>query len=183
MVFGRIYTLRSHQTTDIYIGSTTQILCKRLANHRVNYKMFINDKYHYVTSFEIIQHKDAYIELLFEGEFQSKNDLERKEGEYIREMECVNKRIEGRTPQERYEDNKEHFVEYKHNWYLQNKQITLERASNRYENNREHILKQHQKKYNCDCGSVVGVYYKAKHERSQKHQLFIKSLCSEGNSS
>ena len=115
MVYGRVYSIRSHQTTDIYIGSTTQILCKRMSDHRSNYKKYLNGTFDYVSSFEILQYKDCYIELLFEGEFESKNALDRKEGEYQREMNCVNKNIAGRTPKERYEENKEKLLQKKKN--------------------------------------------------------------------
>ena len=78
MVYGRIYSIRSHQTTDIYIGSTTQILCKRLADHRREHKRFLEKNIKYVSSFKILEHGDAYIELLFEGELESRNSLEKK---------------------------------------------------------------------------------------------------------
>ena len=31
---GKIYCIRSHQTDNIYIGSTTQKLCVRMAEHK-----------------------------------------------------------------------------------------------------------------------------------------------------
>jgi hypothetical protein len=107
MVFGRVYSIRSHQTSDIYIGSTTQILCKRLSDHRRTYKSYLNGICGYVSSYEILPYEDAYIELIFEGEFESKYALMKKEGEYIREMDCVNKVIPGRTKQEYRDEHKD----------------------------------------------------------------------------
>ena len=126
MVFGRAYAIRSHQTKDLYIGSTTQTLSMRMARHRCVYKRYLNQAYHYVTSFEILQY-ESYIELLFKGEFESKDELRKKEVEYIREMECVNRCVAGRTQQEYYEENKESIAEYKHLHYEANKLHLVEK--------------------------------------------------------
>ena len=107
MVYGRVYTIRSHQTSDIYIGSTTQTLSMRMCKHRHDYKKYLNKTCHYITSFEIIKYDDAYIELLFEGDVESKDTLRKKEGEYIRNMECVNRCIAGRTDKEYTDEHKE----------------------------------------------------------------------------
>jgi hypothetical protein len=104
---GFIYIIRSHQTDDVYYGSTTQMLCKRMASHRGNYKLWLNEKYRHNRSFDILKFDDAYIELVEEIEFQNKQELSAREGHYIRENNCVNKRIEGRTTQQYYLDNKD----------------------------------------------------------------------------
>ena len=148
MVYGRVYSIRSHQTTDIYIGSTTQTLSQRMTDHRKNYKQYLDKKKNYITSYEIIQYEDAYIELLFEGEFESKNALERKEGNYIREMNCVNKIIAGRTPKEWREDNKDHVAEHMTQYREENKtQIAehtkniMKNTKNKYQNINSNITK------------------------------------------
>ena len=35
---GKIYCIRNTIDDDIYVGSTTQLLCKRMAGHRNNMK-------------------------------------------------------------------------------------------------------------------------------------------------
>ena len=90
---GYIYSIRSHQTPNIYIGSTIQILCKRMSQHKREYK----NQQKYCSSFEIIQYEDAYIELIEIVEFNEKTELFAREGHYIRTMECINKLIMGRT--------------------------------------------------------------------------------------
>ena len=37
----------------------------------------------YITLFELVKYEDSYIELLFEGEFESKQELQKKEKENI----------------------------------------------------------------------------------------------------
>ena len=87
MVFGHVYSIRTHQTTDIYIGSTTQPLSKRMVNHRTDYKNYLDGKYHYVSSYEILKHGDAYIELIYEGEFESKSEMQNAK---VRKLEKQN---------------------------------------------------------------------------------------------
>ena len=59
-----IYTIRSPHTEKFYIGSTTQKLCKRFANHKSHYNAYVNNTGNYITSFKIIEFGDSYIELL-----------------------------------------------------------------------------------------------------------------------
>jgi hypothetical protein len=47
---GYIYAIRSHQTSEIYIGSTTQMLCNRMTGHRRNCKRWKNKKTNYERS-------------------------------------------------------------------------------------------------------------------------------------
>lgn len=110
---GKIYTIRSHQTDLFYIGSTTQPLAKRLYEHKSNYKRFLNNIGHFVTSFEIVKFEDAYIELLEEYPCENKNQLHRREGELIRANDCVNKVIAGRTLREWAEENADKLKEYR----------------------------------------------------------------------
>ena len=110
---GKIYALRSHETDDIYIGSTAQkLLSTRLGGHKRNYKRWLNGKDNYTTSFELIKYDDCYIELLQEYPCENRHQLCKKEGEYIRKMNCVNKLIAGRTNREWHQDNKENIQEY-----------------------------------------------------------------------
>jgi hypothetical protein len=109
---GKVYCIRSYQTDDIYIGSTTQALSMRIGGHRANYKLYLNNKYNYVTSFEIIQYDDCYIELIELCSCLSKEELCKREGEHIRLMHCVNKYIAGRTIKQYREDNKDELKEY-----------------------------------------------------------------------
>ena len=109
-----IYSIRSPATERYYIGSTTQILCKRFSDHNRNYTAYLKGTGNYMTSFKIIELGDSYIELLEEINCENKNQLERREGELIREHKhnCVNKNIAGRTKKEYKTDYKEIITEY-----------------------------------------------------------------------
>jgi len=110
---GKIYKIRSYQTDDVYIGSTTQTLSKRIGGHRTTYIQYLEGKNHYVTSYKIVAFEDAYIELVCLFPCNSKMELEKREGEEIRACVCVNKRIAGRTKKEYRADNREKIQTYK----------------------------------------------------------------------
>jgi hypothetical protein len=105
---GKIYCIRSFQTDLIYIGSTTQLLSKRFSLHKRNYNCWKNNKANYITSFELLKYDDCYIELLEDYSCNSNNELQRREGQLIREIEkVVNKFIPGRTNAEYKFDNRD----------------------------------------------------------------------------
>jgi len=103
----KIYTIRSHLTDKIYIGSTCNSLSVRMAQHRASFK-----KGNKTTSFNLLEFPDAYIELLEVFPCNTKEELNQREGQLIRSsFHAVNKLISGRTRKETnrayYEANKE----------------------------------------------------------------------------
>ena len=136
---GKIYSIRSHQTDKIYIGSTTQPLAVRFGGHkRMN-----------CTSREILVFDDAYIELIELFPCASKMELNRREGEIIRELDCVNKQIAGRTHAEWREDNKESIAEQrKQYWHTHKNRLTCScgveyNSGDTHERNRHYGSKHH----------------------------------------
>lgn len=92
---GKIYKITSNQTEKWYIGSSTQKLYDRIANHRANYKLWQNnpDKYDFVTSYDIIKYDDHKIELIEEYPCNTKQELRQRENYYLALYKniCVNK--------------------------------------------------------------------------------------------
>jgi hypothetical protein len=130
---GKIYCLRSHQTDDIYIGSTIQPLYKRLHQHKGDKKN------------ELANYDDMYIELIEPYPCKNRMELGRKEGEHIRSNDCVNKRIEGRTKKEWCDDNKDKILENKKQYRIANK----DKIKQYYVTNKNKIL-QRKNQYNID---------------------------------
>jgi hypothetical protein len=148
---GKIYTIRSFQTEQYYIGSTCDALHKRLYNHRRDYKQYLNDNHSFVTSFDIIKYEDSYIELLEDYKCENRNELTKREGELIRKYkdDIVNCRIEGRTIKERYEDNKDIYKEYNKEYYVDNKD-KIKEINKKYNEENKDKIKEYRKKYNED---------------------------------
>jgi len=87
---GKIYAIKSPQTDKIYIGSTTQSLNRRWHNHRNdNYNPNREEKR--CTSKKIMDHEDAYIELLEAFPCNTKQELNKREGELQLLHDCVNR--------------------------------------------------------------------------------------------
>lgn len=186
---GKIYAIRSHQTDKIYIGSTVDTLSRRMTGHRSNYKQYRNknNKYSFISSFNILEFDDAYIELLENCSCNSKEELLKREGELIRKTTCVNKNIPDRTQKEWYQDNKEKLNEYRKinkekiairrkKYREDNKeQIQKYREDNKeqkqkyYQSNKEKIAIKKKEKIKCECGIEIQKNSIYKHIKSKKH--------------
>ena len=140
---GQVYSIRSHLTDQIYIGSTAQPLHKRFYQHKKNKAS---------TSREIIKYGDAYIELIENYPCNSKKELNRREGQHIRNTEnCVNKNIAGQTPHEScaqyYAAHKAEILENRKQYYAAHKAEILEEKKEHYAAHRSEILEIHKKRY------------------------------------
>lgn len=175
---GQIYTIRSHQTDDVYIGSTCSPLHKRLSEHRGNFKQWKEGKdVRYVTSFEIVKYDDAYVELLEDFPCDNKKELNRREGQLIRQNACVNKNVPGRTRAEyraEYsEEDKVRVSEYHREYRQLHKDAILAREKEYAEANKAKISQRQAEKVTCECGAVVCRSYISTHKKSEKHALLL----------
>ena len=125
-----------------------------MSSHRKDYRNWeknTNSINNFFLLFEECGVENCFVELLEAKECISKDELRQLEGKYIRELVCVNKRIEGRTRKEYREDNKKR---------IKTKKGTI---------------------CSCNCGSTYTFDHKARHERTIKHQTFINKLSKQLN--
>jgi hypothetical protein len=171
--------------------------------HRIGFKQWKEGKSAYISSFEILKHEDAYIELLELYPCTMKIEIHAREGKWIREMNCVNKQVAGRTRAEWCQDNKEHYKAYKAEyyqknkdkirttndkyyqrnkevitayrteWYQKNKDKVRDRQTERYQKNRDTILAKAAERVQCQCGSIISRRNLSTHKKSMKHRLYI----------
>jgi hypothetical protein len=183
---GKIYTIRSHQTDQFYIGSTCSPLSKRLYEHKNSYKCYLNGKSYFITSFEIVKYDDVYIELLEEYPCENKMMLRKREGELIRDNTCVNKYIAGRNQKEYKEQNKYKINEYIQKYREENKEqineyrkkyreLNKEQINEYREKNKEKIKECQKKQITCKCGSTFCINSKSQHQQSKKHLNFVNN--------
>jgi len=175
---GKIYTIRSRSREDlIYVGSTTRRLSERLGQHkRAPAK---------TSSKCIIEIGDSYIELYENFSCNSREELNKREGDIIRLINCVNKNIPGRCSKERYEDNKEEVLKNMKHYYKDNKVERLEKIKEYYEQNKEDRIKyakeyrtknnetlseKYKKKFTCKCGKTLRWRDKARHNKTKYHK-------------
>lgn len=198
--YGKIYKIHSpsHPDEGVYIGSTCQPLSMRMGGHRRDYKKFKNGKISYVTSFKFLEYDDAIIELVCKYPCNSKQELNRQEGEHIKKSSCCsNKNIAGRSRKEYYDDNREQILEYKKEHYLKNRDVILESKKLYYIDNKNQILEKQKLYYNdnkdriaeyyqknkiklkekveCECGCIVSRYSLSRHKKTKKHQALLLS--------
>lgn len=188
---GKVYAIRSHQTEDIYIGSTCDTLPKRFYGHKAQFKRYRDGKGHYYTSFKMLEFDDAYIELFENCPCNDKNELTRREGELIRSNpNCVNKNIAGQTQKQWRQVNAEHIKEYRNQYRQDNAEIIKEKR-NQYQQdnaealkayykqyqqaNAEHIKKRMNQKHICPCGGKYNKSHEARHFRTKKHQKYLET--------
>ena len=165
-----IYSIRSPHTVNYYIGSTTQKLCKRFSDHNINYKAYLKGTGGFTTSFKILELGDAYIELLEEINCDNRNQLEKREGELIREHKnnCVNKYIAGRTKKEYKIDNIESIKAINKQYKIDNKESIL-KQNKQYRTDNNDKIKEQQKQYRIDNKDLLT-------ENNKKYYIHNKEL-------
>ncbi len=146
---GQIYRLWSPHTDLFYIGSTCSPLSKRLHEHKKSYNHYLNEKFHFMSSFELFKFGDVKIELIENYQCNSKAELERREGHLIREHKnnIVNFSIAGRTQKEYHIDNKNQILEYKKEYCEQNKIEIRKQKKEYYEQNKDKLKKKAKEYY------------------------------------
>lgn len=200
---GKIYKLVSNVCDDVYVGSTTQSLAKRVGGHRGAYRKFLNGKYHWVTSFKLLEQGSVDIVLIENFPCSSKDELHARERHWIEKLDCVNRCIPGRTDAEYRQDNREAIAERKKQYHQDNRESILEhkkqyrqanreairvQQSNYYQENREALCQrranyrqenceairaQQKTKNECPCGGRYTTSHKAAHLKTKKHQAFV----------
>ena len=144
---GKIYKIYSPTKNLMYIGSTTRNLPQRMAEHVSHFKRYKNGKGNlFFTAFKILECEDYKIELIENYPCNNSQQLTKKEGEHIKILDCINKRIEGRTPQEYREANKEEIKQREKQYREANKEEKKQRDKQYYEEHKEEI-KQRDKQY------------------------------------
>ena len=148
----KIYRIFSPSTNLCYYGSTTQTLECRLAKHIMDYYCYNknNKKYSYYSSFKVIECGDYKIELIEAVTCANKRELERIEGKYQKENECVNMLISGRTRAEYRNDNRA-IIRAKNKAYKQLNKDKIKIQNKLYnETHREQIIAQKRNYYNAN---------------------------------
>jgi hypothetical protein len=175
---GKIYKIVNEDESEIYIGSTCVTLCNRLAQHKNEFKLFKEGKkISKITSFILFEKygiNNCRILLLEEYSCNTKEQLTSREGYYIKTLNCVNKRVEGRK--RTYKEDKEYWEK----WYEENKDKAKERITewNKenndkckvyrkkcYEKNKDIV-----KKYQTEHKDEIKAYQKQYREKKKKER-------------
>ena len=79
-----IYVIRAPNVEEYYIGSTTQKPSDRFKCHMRHYDHHVNrGKFHWLSSYQILRHPGAYVEVLERFPCRNRRELEQRERELI----------------------------------------------------------------------------------------------------
>ena len=182
---GKVYAVRNDLTNDVYIGSTVMSLSRRMVQHRSDAKkrpdiMPLTRKINEIG----IDH--FYIELVEDYPCKNKEHLNKREGELIRELATINKRVEQRTPTEIAEHRREyrakhheHILEWRREWRENNREKLREQGRAQYNKDKDKIQERSKAwkstKIECPCGGKYTNSHKAEHLKCKKHQDYINN--------
>jgi len=167
---GKVYKIVCNETNQIYIGSTVENLSNRMSGHRSDYKRYQAGKGNYITSFEILKYPSAKILLVRYAACNSKEELHAIEGAFIKNNECVNKVIPGRTQAEYQQDTADQIKERKNRYYQDNAEQIKEKTKQYNRTNKDRLRQKHQ----CECGGKYTTAAKTIHNKTKKHLKFEK---------
>jgi len=168
---GKIYKLWSPQglEDEIYYGSTTLGLSKRKTQHKTSSRKCSS-------SILFEKYDDVRIELIECFPCDNKEELNKKEGEYIRNNKCLNKVIPDRTNKEYREQNKERIKEQKKEYLQKNREHNKEKCKKYYQKNKEEITEQKKENITCECGCIIRKSDLARHKKTNKHITLLENL-------
>ena len=108
-----IYQLTCNITGDVYFGSTTLTMNERIKSHRRGYARYKNGKPGKCQAYDIFDRDNFQFTVLEDltNEGCDKEHLNKVEGWYIQNFECINKQIPKRTNKQYREDHKEYLKE------------------------------------------------------------------------
>ena len=152
-MLGRVYIIRSPNTDDVYIGSTTMTLKKRFSVHKTPSNQ--------TTSYLVIDEGDATIELLEEIKVIDKRELEFYENQYLELYRDIAVNGKGAFGEDKKTINKKD--------YENHREKRIEKHKIYREKNRE----KNKLKVECTCGSVIRKYEIPRHNKTQKHKNYV----------
>ena len=154
-------------------GSTVESLARRMAKHRNHYKDYNAGGKNRINIFDVFDEyevENCKIELIENYPCNNKEELHSREGHYIQNTDCVNKRVAGRSKKQWNEDNREYVLQQKRDYHHNNRDHCLQKSREYYEKNKEKGLKQQKEYYDTQKEQ----YAKKKKEYREKNKEQIK---------
>ena len=173
---GKIYKVVNNLDSEIYVGSTTMDLDKRMIKHTCDAKQrpHLSKFYTYMNDTGI---DNFEIELIEDYPCETQEELRKREGKVIKAMATLNQRIAGRTP-----------AEYDKEYKKKNKDKINKRRNERRKENPEKTKEEYKKygklyrqrhpekikekaseRIECECGGSYRRSDKSQHIQSKKH--------------
>lgn len=181
---GRIYKLVSDETDKVYVGSCTVRLSSRFSFHRTATKNKCMSK-------EIVMYDDVRCVLVENYPCKTKEELHAREYYWIKKLKeeganVINKSMPTRSKKEYDRDNpdkkkacekryrekhKEQIAAVCKKWREDHAEELKEKKRLYHQQNKD----KRKVKFTCECGSECRINEKARHERTKKHQEWLKA--------
>ena len=162
---GKIYNIRFYDNNKlVYIGSTIQSLAVRFGGHKRNINCSL---YKYIIKNYDGNFRSCYIELIELFVSNSKEELNKREGEVIRKFKAdenyitINQNIAGRTLKQYYIDNTDKLKQYRIDNTDKQKQYRIDNNDN---------IKEYQKQYYIDNTDKLKQYYIDNTDKLKEYQ-------------
>lgn len=146
--------------SHVYIGSTSLDVNTRYILHRSSFK---KDRNYTSSHFLFKTYGIDGCEFVELHSGLTKDEARTKESEYICSIPCINKYRNYITDLKQY--HKDYQKAYRPTYYAAN---------------RDRILEMDRRKFECDCGATVRLYYAKTHIKSEKHRK-LSGLCIDCN--
>ena len=169
---GKIYCIRNSINDEVYVGSTIQRLSKRLSKHKSDMKNNILTRLY--KEMKELGVENFYIELIEAYPCNSKEELNKRENEYIRQMGTLNFQICDKTKREYSAEFLEKERERAKTYYYNNREQELERGRKYKEDHKEYIKQKNSEVVECECGALVSRGCLTKHRARSIHQQNLK---------
>ena len=189
---GKIYEIVDVGYTMTYIGSTCEPLCNRFAKHKQKYKQYTNNKAdcdrRVNRIFDEYGVENCKIELIESFPCHTREELLRQEGKHIRENDCVNKIVSGRTQKEYWDEHREHILQRKKEYWYENHDYVCyprkihddlnrekmnERAKGYYQKRNDRIL---EKKCVVAVRNILMIIRHVTKKATYKHKQYLRTL-------
>ena len=96
---GRVYQISAPGCSKVYVGSTRLTLARRLSMHYRDMRSRARGSHNFVSSFDVLKHRGARIDLLEEDEYDLPQ-LREREAHWITNLDSVNRSMPGRSAKE-----------------------------------------------------------------------------------
>jgi group I intron endonuclease len=130
---GQVYVIRNTVNDFVYVGSTTQTISQRWAEHMTNVRGKNKKHSKIYRAIEELGVDNFYIEFVEAWPCENKGQLCAREGHHIRQLDSVkngyNDRVAGRTDKQRYQEDDKFREKYR--------KVRRERKKERYHSNEE----------------------------------------------
>ena len=161
---GKIYKITNNINSEVYVGSTCDILRKRFNTHKKDRNKECKKNQLLYKLMNELGHDVFRIDLIEEYPCDDKQALRQREGYWIRQIGTLNMIVAGRTVHE-YEESEQR-KELNKKWKNENKE-KIKEIKKTFRKNHSEII-------SCSCGSNIHQYKLTCHEKSKKHIDFLE---------